>query len=276
MSITTRVNLHGSKYAIPIFGLGVFRASPGATTYQSVKWALAAGYGHIDTAKLYENEADVGKAIRESSVPREEIFVTTKLWVTDQGEESAYAAFHKSLERLGLDYVDLYLLHSPQPKDKRQGSWRALIKLQQEGKIRDIGVSNFGIHHLKEFFEAFPDHPPTVNQVEIHPWLNREELAVFCKEHNVIVEAYSPLAKARKAHDQTVLDIAAKHSKSWAQVLIRWSVQKGYVVIPKSEKQERIIANAEVFGWELDSEDMDKLNNMNEGFTTGWDPTTSD
>jgi len=187
---------------------------------------------------------------------------------------TATAAFNESLRKLGFDYVDLYLLHSPNPGvEKRQASWKELIALQQQGKIRSIGVSNFGVHHLEEFLKEFPDHPPAVNQIELHPWLTHTDITQFCRDHSIVIEAYSPLAKARKMDNPTLISVADEYKKTPAQILLRWSLQKGYVVLVKSEKKERIIANADIWGWELPEEAVKRLDSFNDYFPTGWDPT---
>ena len=263
---------------IPRIGLGVYQTTPGKEAYDSCREALRVGYRHIDSAKLYRNEEDVGKAIRDSGLPREDVYITTKLWALDyrQGEdpyEFAMRAAKKSLERLGT-YIDLYLIHSPHNANERLQFWKALEDLKKSGKVKSIGVSNYGVHHIQEIL----DHGsivPAVNQVEIHPFLRRDDLVAFCKEHGIVIEAYSPLAKAQKMNDPTLIRIGKKHSKSAAQVMIRWSIQKDYVTLPKSSNPERIKQNSLVFDFELDEEDMEMLDGQDAHFVTGWDPTTS-
>jgi len=223
---------------------------------------------------VYANEADVGAAIRKSGIHREEIFVTTKLWDSDQGFESAIAACNSSLDKLGLDYVDLYLIHSPNPgRKKRKESWEALQQLVAEGKAKSIGVSNYGIHHLEELLGSNPTIRPAVNQIEVHPWLTRTELINFCKDNQIVVEAYSPLTKGRKLNDPTLVKISKKYDKTPAQVLVRWGLQHGLVVLPKSEQLNRIQENADVFDFDLSDKDMETLDALDEYLVTGWDPT---
>ena len=258
--------------AIPQVGLGVWQSGRGATTRNAVLTALRAGYRHIDTARIYGNEADVGAAVRESEVPREEIFVTTKLWNDDQGFDEAQRAFDASLQRLGLDYVDLYLIHWPVP-GKRLDSWRALERLHDERRARAIGVSNFLVPHLEELLAA-ANEPPTVDQIEMHPFLQQRETRAFCAKAAIVVEAYSPLTHGRKIDDPVITAIAGRVRRSPAQVLLRWGIQKGVVVLPKSTNEGRIIENADVFGFTLDAAAMESLDALDEGLATGWDPRT--
>ncbi|KAF9110709.1 hypothetical protein BGX27_005994 [Mortierella sp. AM989] len=280
----TRVNFDGlqSFYTlsngrpIPLLGLGVYLIEPGKATEDAVLWALQAGYRHIDTASIYRNEVSVGNAIRKSGIPREQIFVTTKLFDRDHGFDSALAACERSLEKLGLDYVDLYLIHSPNPgAERRHESWNALQKLVALGKVKSIGVSNYGVHHLKELLGSNPTIRPVVNQIEVHPWLARREIVTFCESQNIAIEAYSPLSRGHKLQDPVVNKIAVKYSKSPAQILIRWSLQKGYIVLPKSSHKERIEQNSEVFDFDLADGDMDILDSLDEGYVSGWDPTVA-
>ncbi|KAF9353957.1 hypothetical protein BGX34_011282 [Mortierella sp. NVP85] len=261
---------------IPVLGLGVYQSTAGSEAENAVRWALEAGYRHIDTATVYENEESVGDAIRKSGIPREDIFVTTKLTEDDQGYESAIAALELSLKKLGLDYVDLYLIHAPLcGSESRWESWKAFQELVKQGKVKSIGVSNYGVHHLEELLGNNPEIPPAVNQIELHPWLIRPDIIQYCRENNIAVEAYSPLCQAIKLKDTKVKAIADKYNKSPAQVLIRWSLQNGNIVIPKSAKKERIEENADVFDFNLANEDMAILDAMNEGFVCEWDPTTA-
>ncbi|KAJ2958180.1 hypothetical protein NQZ79_g6206 [Umbelopsis isabellina] len=228
------------------------------------------GYRHIDTAHIYGNEADVGAAIAK----RHEIFVTTKLWDAEQGFDSAIQACEESLQKLGLDYIDLYLIHSPNPGAKlRKESWDALQHLVTKDKVKSIGVSNYGINHLKELLGSNPNIRPVVNQLEIHPWNTRTELVEFCKDQGIEIEAYSPLTKGRKLDDPVLIKIASKYEKSPAQVLIRWSLQHGYIVLPKSVTPERISSNLDVFDFDLSHSDMQALDEKDEYLLTGWDPT---
>jgi methylglyoxal/glyoxal reductase len=256
---------------LPRLGLGVFRAPRGEVTRQAVLSALAAGYRHIDTARIYGNERDVGAAVRESGLPREDIFVTTKLWNEDQGHDSALRACERSLKDLGLEYVDLYLVHWPVP-GRRLESWRALEKLLADGKCRAIGVSNFLEHHLEELLGK-ARVVPAVNQVEQHPFLHQPSLLRYCADKGIAVEAYSPLTKGMRLGDPRVVELARKYGKSPAQVLIRWCLEHGLVVIPKSVHAERIRENASVFDFSFSPEDLRRLDGMNEDLYTGWDPT---
>ena len=251
---------------IPRLGLGVYQAPPGESTLRAVKYALDVGYRHIDTAWLYGNEGDVGKAILESSIEREEIFITTKVWNSDQGYRSTLAACERSLQRLGLAYVDLYLIHWP-VESQNNNTWKAMIQLLREGKTRTIGVSNYEIFHLQEIFQNF-DVIPSVNQVEFHPFLYQEKLLEFCKNSNIQLEAYSPLTRGQRLNHPTLVDLAKKYDKSPAQILIRWSLQHGLVVIPKSIRKDRIRENIQVFDFQLEETDMKLLNSLNEDLRT--------
>ncbi|HVO31127.1 MAG TPA: aldo/keto reductase [bacterium] len=257
--------------AIPRLGLGVFQSPRGEETRAAVLAALRAGYRHIDTARVYMNESDVGEAIRESGVPREEIWVTTKLWNDDHGYDAALAAFEASRKRLGLEYVDLYLLHWPVPR-LRLESWRALETLRADGRARSIGVSNFMVRHLDELL-AHAKTVPAVNQIELSPFLRQDDVVARCAKAGIALEAYSPLTKGARLDESHVVATAKKLGRSPAQVLIRWSLQKGFVVIPKSTREERIRENAAVFDFEIPAADMSALDGLDEGLHTGWDPT---
>lgn len=272
LRIDTKVKLNNGV-EMPIFGLGTFQAQSGRKARDAVLHALQAGYRHVDTASMYGNEEDVGAAIRESGIPREDIFVTTKLWNSDHGYDSGLAAFEKSRRRLGLSYVDLYLIHWP-VQDLRNETWRALETLLKEGKCRAIGVSNYMIRHLEELLDN-SSTVPAVNQVEFSPYLYQKDLLEFCRKHDVQLEAYSPLTKGHKLNDPKLVDIALKYSKSPAQILIRWALQHGLVVIPKSSKRERIIENADVFDFTISPEDMSLLDSFNEDLCTSWDPSSA-
>lgn len=256
---------------MPIVGFGTWKIAPGPSTHKAIEKAIEAGYRHFDTARIYLNEKSVGKALNESNVDRKELFVTTKLWNHDQGYEEALKAFDKSLKRLEMDYVDLYLLHWPVP-EKRLESWKALIEIQKSGRAKAIGVSNFTEEQLAELLEH-TDVAPATNQVEFHPYLNQQLLLDYCKENKIVLTAYSPLAHGRRLQDGTLLSIAAKHAKTEAQVMLRWSIQLGNVVIPKSTDQVRIGENIDLFDFELDKEDMEQISNLNENYRTCWDPT---
>jgi diketogulonate reductase-like aldo/keto reductase len=236
-----------------------------------VNWALDAGYRHIDTAAFYANEREVGRALGASDIPRDEIFVTTKLWNSDHGFDRALQAFDDSIKNLGLDYVDLYLIHWP-VEGLRTDSWRALETLLDEGKTRSIGVSNYTVRHLEELF-AHCHTPPAVNQVEFHPFLYQRDLLEFCRSREICLEAYSPLTKGQKLGDERLVSLADKLGRSTAQILIRWAIQHDMVVIPKSADRRRIEENAAVFDFELSGEHMSYLNALNENLHITWDPT---
>jgi methylglyoxal/glyoxal reductase len=251
---------------IPHLGLGVYQTPTGETTFRAVRYALKIGYRHIDTAWLYGNEGDVGRAILESGIRREDVFVTTKVWNTDQGYDSTLNACERSLRRLGLSYVDLYLIHWP-VQGMSNDTWKAMIQLLREGKARAIGVSNYEIFHLQDMLKNFDD-VPSVNQVEFHPFLFQEELLQFCRNNNIQLEAYSPLTRAEKLNHPILIRLAKKYGKTSAQILIRWSLQHGLVVIPKSIHENRIKENSEVFDYQIEEEDMNLLDSLNEDLHT--------
>jgi diketogulonate reductase-like aldo/keto reductase len=255
---------------IPQLGLGVWQTPAGATTREAVLAALKLGYRHIDTARIYGNEADVGAAVRESGIPRGEIFVTTKLWNEDQGYDRALRAFDASLKRLGLDYVDLYLIHWP-VQGKRLDSWRALEKLHADKRARSIGVSNFLVPHLEELTDK-AQVVPAANQIELHPFLQRRDTVALCRKLGISVEAYSPLTRGRRLDDATVVGIAKRVGRSPAQVLLRWGIQHEFVVLPKSTRAERIAENGSIFDFTLDAAAIKALDGLEEGHATGWDP----
>jgi diketogulonate reductase-like aldo/keto reductase len=255
---------------IPQVGLGVWQSPSGNVTRDAVRSALELGYRHVDTARIYRNEADVGAAVRDSGLARAQIFVTTKLWNEDQGYDQALRAFDASLERLGLEYVDLYLLHWP-VAGRRLDSWRALERLYEDKRARAIGVSNFLVPHLEELL-AKAKHKPAVNQIELSPFLQRRDTHDYCRKHGIVVEAYSPLTHGQRLDHPILHAIARKVKRSVAQVLLRWSIQHGNVVLPKSTKPERIAENGRIFDFTLDAEAMRELDALEEGLATGWDP----
>ncbi|MDS1271720.1 aldo/keto reductase [Lipingzhangella sp. LS1_29] len=259
---------------MPQLGFGVFQI-PDDEVVPAVTTALEAGYRSIDTAALYGNEKGTGQAIADSGIPRDDLFVTTKLWNTDQGYDSTLRAFDTSLAKLGLDYVDLYLIHWPLPeKDLFLDTWRAFERIHAEGRARAIGVSNFHPAHLRRILDS-SDIVPAVNQVELHPQLAQETVREFNAAHDIVTEAWSPLGQGKGLlDDPTLATIAAKHDRSPAQVALRWSVQLGNVVIPKSVTPSRIRANAEIFDFELDQSDMDTLAQLDTGTRVGPDPDT--
>jgi methylglyoxal/glyoxal reductase len=269
VNLQSRVKLNNGV-EIPWVGLGVFQSEPGKTTQQAVEWALEIGYRHVDTAALYGNEESVGRGLEASGLPRDEVFVTTKVWNTDQGYDKALAAFDTSMKKLQLDVVDLYLIHWPM-NGTRLETWKALEKLYQDGRVRAIGVSNFLVHHLEELAEN-SGIVPAVNQVEFHPFLLQKDLLDYDHEHGIRHEAWSPLTRAKLWDDPVIDEIASKHGKSRAQVLLRWDLQHGVVTIPKSVHRERIEENAKLFDFELDDGDMKKLDGLDRGERIGPDP----
>lgn len=270
LSITSTAALRGGV-EIPLLGLGVYQSRPGAQTRQAVEAALALGYRHVDTARAYGNEADVGDAIAASGVPRGEVFVTTKLWNSDHGYDATLRACEASLTLLGLEQVDLYLVHWP-VQGLRKDTWRAMERLRADGKARAVGVSNYTVRHLEELL-GHAREAPAVNQVELHPFLQQRELLAFCRTHGIAVEAYAPLVKARRLDHPVLRGIAAKHGATPAQVLVRWGLQLGLVVLPKSVRPERIRENAAVYGFSLGAADLAQLEGLDEGYRTSWDPT---
>ncbi|MCB7161596.1 glyoxal/methylglyoxal reductase [Bacillus sp. PS93] len=268
-SLKDTVKLHNGV-EMPWFGLGVFKVENGNEATESVKAAIKNGYRSIDTAAIYKNEEGVGIGIKESGVAREELFITSKVWNEDQGYDTTLAAFEKSLERLQLDYLDLYLIHWP-GKDKYKDTWRALEKLYKDGKIRAIGVSNFQVHHLEELLKD-AEIKPMVNQVEFHPRLTQKELRDYCKAQGIQLEAWSPLMQGQLLDNEVLTQIAEKHNKSVAQVILRWDLQHEVVTIPKSIKEHRIIENADIFDFELSQEDMDKIDALNKDERVGPNP----
>jgi len=264
---------------MPVIGLGTYKSEDGEQVVNEVKWALQAGYRLIDTAKIYRNEKGVGQALKESGIPREEIFVTTKLWNTDQGYENTLLAIDASLAKLGLTYVDLYLVHWPTASgdetlslNKREETWRAMEEIYKSGKAQAIGVSNYTIKHLQEM-KRYMVVPPAVNQVEFNPFLYQKELLDYCKQNNIVLEAYRPLTNGKKLDNEVIKKIAKKYNKTNAQVLIRFSLQNGCVVIPKSVHKERIEENLNVFDFELSVGDMEALSALNENLHLCGDPT---
>ena len=271
--INYKLTMNNGK-EIPQFGLGVYLTKSGKETLNAVTWALKAGYRHVDTARIYGNEKEVGEAVRNSGVKREELFITTKLWNDDHGYESTLKAFDKSLKTLNVDYIDLYLIHWP-VKGKRKDTWKAFEKIYESGYCKSVGVSNYMVWHLEELF-TYANVIPALNQVEFSPYAYNKELLDFCTKNKILLEAYSPLTRMKKLGDPKLTAIAKKHGKTAAQVLIRWAIEHELVVIPKSAHKDRIIENANVFDFTLDESDLRILDNMNEDFRVSWDPTTAD
>jgi len=258
---------------IPQLGFGVFQVAPD-DTQQAVEEALEVGYRHIDTAAAYRNERGVGAAVAAAGIPREEVFVTTKLWNSQQGFDSTLGACEKSLARLGFDYVDLYLIHWPVPTEGRAlDTWRAFERLYEEGRSRTIGVSNFRIEDLEQL-EREAETQPTVNQIELHPHFPQADLRAWHLEHGIATEAWSPLAQGELLVNETVAGVAARHGKTPAQTILRWHLQLGNVVIPKSVTPARIRENFDLFDFELSDEDMVELGALDVGQRIGPDPAT--
>jgi diketogulonate reductase-like aldo/keto reductase len=258
---------------IPQLGLGVWQVEDEIVT-GVVEAAFEAGYRHVDTAAIYGNEEGVGRAIAGSGLPRDELFVTTKVWNSDQGFDSTLKAFDASLGRLGLDHVDLYLIHwQALKKDKFVETWKALEQLYADKRVRSIGVSNFHIPALQRLFEE-TDLRPVVNQIELHPALPQDELRAFNAENDIVTQAWSPLASGELLGDETLKRLGDKHGKSPAQVVIRWHLQLGNVVIPKSRTPSRIAENIDVFDFTLDNDDMAAIADLETGVRTGGDPDT--
>jgi 2,5-diketo-D-gluconate reductase A len=256
---------------IPQLGLGVYKVADDEAE-RVVETALGEGYRHLDTAEFYANERGVGRALQASGVPRDEVFLTTKVWNTAQGYDETLRSFDESLVKLGTDHVDLYLIHWPAPKqDKYVETYRALETIRAEGRALSIGVSNFQVAHLERLM-AETDVVPAVNQVEAHPWLPQHELRAFDAAHGIVTEAWSPLARGRILGDAALGRIGAKHGVTPAQVTIRWHLQQGLVVIPKSVTPSRIRANLDVFGFELDADDLAAVAGIETGERTGSHP----
>lgn len=269
MDLTSTVTLNNGV-KMPWLGLGVWQSAPGRETEQAVRWALEIGYRAVDTAALYQNEADVGKAVRASGLPRESFFITTKVWNADQGYQATLKAFDVSRRTLGLDVVDLYLVHWP-IRGKFTDTWKALEKLYADGKVRAIGVSNFLVHHLEELLPA-SSVTPAVNQVEFHPLLVQKELLDYDSAHGIRHEAWAPLTRGRIFSDPAVLALARSYGKSPAQIILRWDIQLGVVTIPKSVHRARILENSAIFDFELSKADVGKLTALDSGERIGWHP----
>ena len=270
-SLSSTVRL-SNGVEIPWVGLGVFKSPPGKETEQAVRWALEIGYRHIDTAAFYQNEQDVARGLKASGVPREKVFITTKVWNTDQGYEPALKAFDRSRRALEVDVVDLYLVHWP-VRGKFTDTWRALEKLLSDGKVRAVGVSNFLVHHLEEL-RASSSVAPVVNQVEFHPFLVQQELLDYDARTGIRHEAWSPLTRGRRLDAAAITAIARKHGRTPAQVVLRWDLQLGVMTIPKSVHRERILENSRLFDFELDADDMARLTALDEGARIGPNPDT--
>lgn len=246
---------------MPYIGLGVYLMKEKEEAAEAITYALQYGYRSIDTAKIYQNEDVVGEAVRDSGIPREELFITTKVWNTDQGYDNTLKAFEESLNQLQMDYVDLYLIHWA-VKDQYLDTWRALERLYDEKLVRAIGVCNFQIHHLEDL-AAHSNEKPVINQIELHPRLTQEPLREYCQEQEIAVEAWSPLARARLLEEPSLVALGEKYGKSSAQIILRWHLQNGNIIIPKSVNKNRIRENAEIFDFELSMKDMSDINGLN-------------
>ncbi len=273
MDLSASVRLNNGV-EMPWLGLGVFQSVPGKETEQAVRWALEIGYRHVDTAAFYDNEQDVGRALKDSGLARETVFVTTKVWNADQGYEGTLKAFDRSRQKLSLDVVDLYLIHWP-VKGKIRETWRALEKLYSQGKARAIGVSNFLVHHLQELGQASAVKP-AVNQVEFHPFLVQKELLDYEASQGIRPEAWAPLIRTRGFGNPVIAGLAAKYSRTPAQIILRWDHQLGVVTIPKSVHRERIEENSRIFDFALEQADVEKLTALDQGARIGPNPDTID
>lgn len=257
--------------AIPRLGFGVYQVRAGDPARLAIGAALEAGYRHIDTARIYGNEADVGAAVRASGLPRDAVFVTSKVWNDAHGYEKALDAGRKSADRIGLGPIDLYLIHWPGSQE-RVDTWKALVRLRETGVVRSIGVSNYEERHLDEAIAA-TGVVPAVNQYERHPYLQRRALTARCRELGIVVENYSPLVRGERMADPDLVAVAREAGRSPAQVLVRWALQKGDVVLPRSSRPERVRENAAVFDWELTTGQMARLDALEEGLRVSWDPS---
>ena len=268
-SLGDRVEIAGGVL-MPRLGLGTADAPDGHEVENAVMHALNIGYRGVDTASIYLNERSVGRALRASGLPRDNVFVATKVWNSDQGYDSTLAACERSLSRLGLEYVDLYLVHWPDPEHDRD-TWRAMEELRATNKVRAIGVCNHLTHHLEELLSA-ANVPPAVNQIEYHPRLQRPDLRRFCEAHNIIVQAWSPLMLGQVADVPELVEIGLRHGKTAAQVSLRWILQHGVTAIPKSIRKDRIIENADVFDFALTGENMATIDGLDAGVTRQFPP----
>jgi diketogulonate reductase-like aldo/keto reductase len=269
MDIATKVRLNNGV-EMPWLGLGVFRAEDGKEVENAVVTALKHGYRSIDTAAVYQNERGVGLGMKKSGVPREEVFLTSKVWTSDQGYKSTMRAFEESLDRLQTNYLDLYLIHWPKGKLSSE-TWKAMEELYEKGLIRAIGVSNFLVHHLEDFLPECKVIP-AVNQIEFHPELIQPELLEYCRGKGIQPEAWSPIMKGKVLNIPVLQALAAKYRKTPVQIVLRWDIQKGVVTIPKSVKPERIISNADIFDFELSDEDMAKIDSLDKNRRLGFHP----
>jgi methylglyoxal/glyoxal reductase len=272
-NLQSKKTLHNG-IEIPYVGLGVFQMKDPRETVEAVKTAIDSGYLSVDTAAVYENEESVGEGVKESRTRREDLFITSKVWNSDQGYDTTLKAFETSLKKLDMDYMDLYLIHWP-VEGKYNDTWKALERLYSEGLVKSIGVSNFHQHHLEDLMKN-SNEKPVINQIECHPRLNQEKLRAFCQEENIAVEAWSPIAQGRVLDEPTLKQIAEKHGKSSAQVILRWHLQNDVVIIPKSVHANRIKENADLFNFELSTDEMNQINDLNQDERFGPDPDNFD
>lgn len=272
-SLMDTVHLHNGV-DMPRLGLGVYKVEEGQQVEKTIKTALELGYRSIDTAAFYQNEEGVGNAVRQSGIDRKELFITTKVWNSDQGYDQTLRAFDESMNKLNLEYIDLYLVHWP-VKGKYLDTWKALETLYKEGRVRAIGVSNFKIHHLDDLLNN-SELKPVINQVELHPRLSQPELREYCKDKEIAVEAWSPIARGRLLDDPILMKIAEKHGKSTAQVILRWHLQNDVVIIPKSVTPARLKENIELFDFDLNADEMSQIDSLNRNERFGADPDQID
>ncbi|RDB25645.1 putative oxidoreductase C2F3.05c [Hypsizygus marmoreus] len=277
LSFNTKVKLNDGN-EMPIMGFGTYEMD-GRDAYEAVTWALEAGYRLIDTAEWYENEKQTGQAIlnfcKATDTPRSDIFYTTKL-KNNNGYDASLASVKKSVEESGLGYVDLYLLHGPIGGTKaRQDSWRAVVEAKKEGLVKSIGISTFGVKHLQEILDLGIG-VPAVHQIDLHPFMTRTAIVKLCQEQGITLEAWAPLVRGLRFDNPVVAQLAEKYKKWPAQILLRWSLQKGYIPIPKSASHKRIVSNTQVFDFELTDEDIEALDGLDEGLVTDWNPTECD
>jgi diketogulonate reductase-like aldo/keto reductase len=270
MTIDSMVKLNNGA-DIPRLGLGTYLSKPGEETYNAVKFGLEHGYRHIDTAAFYKNEVDVGQAVRDSGLDRKDVFVTTKLWNDDQGYDNALKAFDASFNKLNLGYMDLYLIHWPLT-GLRKESWKALERIYDEKLTRAIGVSNYTTQHIDELF-TYANIPPVVNQVEFSTFLHQKDLLEHNMKNGIYIQAYSPITRGKKLDNPLLISIAEKYGKTPAQILIKWCLQVDTIVLPKSVNEKRIVENADIYDFDISSEDMLALEVLNENFRTCWDPS---
>ncbi|KAK4985436.1 hypothetical protein LTR50_005986 [Elasticomyces elasticus] len=266
LTLQSTIPLANSPYRIPALGFGVYQ-SHGPTCIQSCLTALKAGYRHIDTAQYYANESQVGEAVRKSDLKRADVYITSKILSPGKDADSTYKSVIGSVEAIDKGgYVDLMLIHSPNGgPEARRLMWGALERAKKEGRVRSIGVSNYGVGNIEEMKEYAETWPPQVNQIELHPWCQQRDAVSYCQKNNIVVEAYCPLVRNQKAKDPTLLNISKKYNVTTGQVLIRYCLQKGWVPLPKSDTESRIIANADVYGFHIDDEDMQKLDGLDQG-----------